>query len=206
MSEGFLKAALKEGVLRQDTPKLHEFSGKPEDGKASWRRWELQLKGLVGSYSDRAIKEAMNKALALFASYQPYWFGGLIVAHILVSIIVNCLLLCKSGWLNNVSDIMDFLFMNLLSSIGMIVNMFLCQFSVDFPVFFVILVFNVYRKHNNYFSLVPMERWLWTLFPQNGPDFRHCCVRIVAYHKMCSLLFLQIERTKDKHFKMEIFY
>ena len=63
MSEGFLKAALKEGVLRQDTPKLHEFSGKPEDGKASWRRWELQIKGLVGSYSDRAIKEAMNKAL-----------------------------------------------------------------------------------------------------------------------------------------------
>ena len=63
MSEGFLKAALKEGVLRQDTPKLHEFSGKSEDGKASWRRWELQIKGLVGSYSDRAIKEAMNKAL-----------------------------------------------------------------------------------------------------------------------------------------------
>ena len=63
MSEGSLKAALKEGVQRQDTPKLHEFSGKPEDGKASWRRWELQIKGLVGSYSDRAIKEAMNKAL-----------------------------------------------------------------------------------------------------------------------------------------------
>ena len=63
MSEGFLKAALKEGVLRQDTPELHEFSGKPEDGKASWRRWELQIKGLLGSYSDRAIKEAMNKAL-----------------------------------------------------------------------------------------------------------------------------------------------
>ena len=63
MSEGFLKASLKEGVLRQDTPKLHEFSGKPDDGKASWRRWELQIKGLVGSYSDRAIKEAMNKAL-----------------------------------------------------------------------------------------------------------------------------------------------
>ena len=63
MSEGFLKAALKEGVLRQDTPKLHEFSGKPEDGKVSWRRWERQIKGLIGSYSDRAIKEAMNKAL-----------------------------------------------------------------------------------------------------------------------------------------------
>ena len=63
MSEGFLKAALKEGVLRQDTPKLNEFTGKPEDGKASWRRWELQIKGLVGSYSNRAIKEAMNKAL-----------------------------------------------------------------------------------------------------------------------------------------------
>ena len=63
MSEGFLKAALKEGVLRQDTPKLHEFSGKPDDGKASWRRWELRIKGLVGSYSDTAIKEAMNKAL-----------------------------------------------------------------------------------------------------------------------------------------------
>ena len=63
MSEGFLKAALKEGVLRQDTPKLHAFSGKPEDGKASWRRWELQIKGLAGSYSDRVIKEAMNKAL-----------------------------------------------------------------------------------------------------------------------------------------------
>ena len=63
MTEGWLKAALKEGVLRHDTPKLHEFTGKPEDGKASWRRWELQIKGLQGTYSDRAIKEAMNKAL-----------------------------------------------------------------------------------------------------------------------------------------------
>ena len=62
MSEGLLKAALKEGVLRQDTPKLHSFSGK-EDEKTSWRRWELQVKGLIGSYTDRAIKEAMNKAL-----------------------------------------------------------------------------------------------------------------------------------------------
>ena len=63
MSEGLLKAALKEGVLRQDTLKLHAFTGKLEDQKASWRRWELQVKGLEGSYSDRAIKEAMNKAL-----------------------------------------------------------------------------------------------------------------------------------------------
>ena len=63
MAEGLLKATLKEGILRQDTPKLHEFTGKPEDGKASWRRWELQIKGLQGTYSDRAIKEAMNKAL-----------------------------------------------------------------------------------------------------------------------------------------------
>ena len=63
MTEGLLKAALKEGVLRHDTPKLHDFTGKPEDGKASWRRWELQIKGLQGTYSDRAIKEAMNKAL-----------------------------------------------------------------------------------------------------------------------------------------------
>ena len=63
MTEGLLKAAFKEGVLRHDTPKLHEFTGKPEDGKASWRRWELQVKGLKGTYSDRAIKEAMNKAL-----------------------------------------------------------------------------------------------------------------------------------------------
>ena len=63
ISEGFLKAALKEGVLRQDTPTLHEFSGKPDDVKASWRGWELKIKVLVGSYSDREIKEAMNKAL-----------------------------------------------------------------------------------------------------------------------------------------------
>ena len=63
MTEGLLKAVMKEGVLRHDTPKLHEFTGKPEDGKASWRRWELQVKGLEGTYSDRAIKEAMNKAL-----------------------------------------------------------------------------------------------------------------------------------------------
>ena len=48
MTEGLLKAVMKEGVLRHDTPKLHEFTGKPEDGKASWRRWELQFKGLEG--------------------------------------------------------------------------------------------------------------------------------------------------------------
>ena len=63
MTEGLLKAVMKEGVSRQDTPKLHEFTGKPEDGKASWRRWELQVKGLQGTYSDRAIKESMNKGL-----------------------------------------------------------------------------------------------------------------------------------------------
>ena len=63
MTEGLLKAVMKEGVLGHDTPKLHEFTGKPEDGTASWRRWELQVKGLEGAYSDRAIKEVMNKAL-----------------------------------------------------------------------------------------------------------------------------------------------
>ena len=34
-------------------------------------------------------------ALGIFVSYQPYWFGGLIVAQILVSMIVNCLLLAE---------------------------------------------------------------------------------------------------------------
>ena len=101
------------------------------EDKNSWTKKDMAIDFIWNTFaiSPRVL------ALALFASYQPYWFGGLIVAHILVSIIVNCLLLCKSGWLNNVSDIMDFLFMNLLSSIGMVVNMFLCQFSVDFPVF-----------------------------------------------------------------------
>ena len=63
MSEGLLKAALKEGVLRQDTPTLPAFTGKASDGNPAWRRWELQIKGLVGIYSDRAIKDAMNRAL-----------------------------------------------------------------------------------------------------------------------------------------------
>ena len=63
MTEGLLKTVMKEGFLRHDTPKLHEFTGKPEDGKASWRRWELQVKGLQGTLCDRAIMEAMNKAL-----------------------------------------------------------------------------------------------------------------------------------------------
>ena len=63
MSEGLLKTILKEGILRKDTPKLPVFTGKPGDEKTSWRRWELQVKGLEGSYTDKAIKEAMNKAL-----------------------------------------------------------------------------------------------------------------------------------------------
>ena len=52
MSEGILKAALKEGVLRQDIPTLPPFTGKTGDGKPAWRRWELQIKTLVGVYSE----------------------------------------------------------------------------------------------------------------------------------------------------------
>ena len=63
MSEGLLKTILKEGILRKDTPKLPVFTRKANDDKTSWRRWELQVKGLEGSYTDKAIKEAMNKAL-----------------------------------------------------------------------------------------------------------------------------------------------
>ena len=63
MSESLLKTILKEGIVRKDTPKLPVFTGKGSDEKISWRRWELQVKGLDGVYEDRAIKEAMNKAL-----------------------------------------------------------------------------------------------------------------------------------------------
>ena len=63
MTEGLLKSILKEGILRKDTPKLPVFTGKPNDEKITWRRWELQVKGLEDIYEGRAIKEAMNKAL-----------------------------------------------------------------------------------------------------------------------------------------------
>ena len=63
MTEGLLKSILKEGILRKDTPKLLVFTGKPNDEKITWRRWELQVKGLEDIYEGRAIKEAMNKAL-----------------------------------------------------------------------------------------------------------------------------------------------
>ena len=63
MGEGLVKAMLKEGVLRQDTPTLPPFSGKAGNGKPAWRRWELHIKGLIGVYSDRAIKDAINRAL-----------------------------------------------------------------------------------------------------------------------------------------------
>ena len=63
MTEGLLKSILKEGILRKDTPKLPVFTGKPNDDKITWRRWELEVKGLEDSYEGRAIKEAMNKAL-----------------------------------------------------------------------------------------------------------------------------------------------
>ena len=63
MSESLLKTILKEGIVRKDTPKLPVFTGKTSDEKISWKRWELQVKGLDGVYEDRAIKEAMNKAL-----------------------------------------------------------------------------------------------------------------------------------------------
>ena len=101
------------------------------EDKNSWTKKDMAVDFFWNTFaiSPRVI------ALAFFASYQPYWFGGLIVAHILVSMIVNCLILRKSSLFNNESDIMDFLFMNLLSSIGMVVNMFFCQLSVDFLVF-----------------------------------------------------------------------
>ena len=63
MGEGLVKAMLKEGVLRQDTPTLPPFSGKAGNGKSAWRRGELHIKGLIGVYSDRAIKDAINRAL-----------------------------------------------------------------------------------------------------------------------------------------------
>ena len=63
MGEGLVKAMLKEGVLRQDTPTLPPFSGRAGNGKPAWRTWELHIKGLIGVYSYRAIKDAINRAL-----------------------------------------------------------------------------------------------------------------------------------------------
>ena len=63
MSEGIIRAVVNEGVLRQDIPKLDAFSGKTDGEKVSWRKWELQVKGLEGSYTEKAIKEAMLKSL-----------------------------------------------------------------------------------------------------------------------------------------------
>ena len=73
MSEGIIRAVVSEGVLRQDIPKLDAFSGKTDGDKVSWRKWELQVKGLEGSYTDKAIKEAMLKALKgdAFAAAEP---------------------------------------------------------------------------------------------------------------------------------------
>ena len=73
MSEGIIRAVVSEGVLRHDIPKLDAFSGKADGKKVSWRKWELQVKGLEGSYTDKAIKEAMLKALKgdAFAAAEP---------------------------------------------------------------------------------------------------------------------------------------
>ena len=73
MSEGIIRAVVSEGVLRHDIPKLDAFSGKGDGEKVSWRKWELQVKGLEGSYTDKAIKEAMLKALKgdAFAAAEP---------------------------------------------------------------------------------------------------------------------------------------
>ena len=73
MSEGIIRAVVSEGVLRHDIPKLDAFSGKTDGEKVSWRKWELQVKGLEGSYTDKAIKEAMLKALKgdAFAAAEP---------------------------------------------------------------------------------------------------------------------------------------
>ena len=73
MSEGIIRAVVSEGVLRHDIPKLDAFSGKADGEKVSWRKWELQVKGLEGSYTDKAIKEAMLKALKgdAFAAAEP---------------------------------------------------------------------------------------------------------------------------------------
>ena len=37
-------------------PNWNAFSGKADGEKVSWRKWELQVKGLEGSYTDKAIK------------------------------------------------------------------------------------------------------------------------------------------------------
>ena len=73
MSEGIIRAVVSEGVLRHDIPKLDAFSGKADGEKVSWRKWELQVKGLEGSYTDKAIKEAMLKAFKgdAFAAAEP---------------------------------------------------------------------------------------------------------------------------------------
>ena len=63
MTEGLVNSILKEGILRKDSPKLPIFTSKANDEKITWRRWELQVKGLEDIYEDRAIKEAINKAL-----------------------------------------------------------------------------------------------------------------------------------------------
>ena len=76
-------------------------------------------------------------ALGLFSSYQCYWFGGLIAAQILVSIIVNYLLLYNSSLLNDDGGKIRLSFMSLLLSIAMVVNMFHGPCSVSFTYYII---------------------------------------------------------------------
>lgn len=62
VSEGVLKAMMKEGVIRNDIPRLDHFSGKVEDGKVSFEHWEFQILALGATHSDKAIKEAMIRS------------------------------------------------------------------------------------------------------------------------------------------------
>ena len=97
--------------------------------KTRWTKKDIAVDFIWNTFSisPRVI------ALALFASYQPYWFAGLIIVQILVSMILSCRLIYKRGCVND-GKLRLFL-MSLLMSIGMVFNMFHGLFSVDFILF-----------------------------------------------------------------------
>ena len=94
-------------TYRDDAERKHEFSWTAKDMLVDMV-WTLL------SVSSRII------ALVLFASYQLYWFWGLIITQIIVVIILSCIVIWRDGW----GDLCEAIFYCIVTGVGSIFTMF----------------------------------------------------------------------------------
>ena len=112
-------------------------------GFVTWRQVSEEMDGNTDwTWKDMAVDMVWNIlsvsprviALAVFASFQLYWFWGLVITQILITFIVSFSHFYRNDQMNSIEDFFDWFLVSSFLGMGSIFTMF-AVFTVTFQVY-----------------------------------------------------------------------